>query len=84
MSIYMRLMSPDSYAALESLCIKRDWCDIYVYMDPEQVAWLAFKLELVPDTEENFPRGKWATIQHLQSMLREEAKQSETLGVEKP
>lgn len=29
-----------------------------------------------PDSEEDFPRGKWASIQHLESLLSEAIKQT--------
>lgn len=70
MSICMRELSPDTYKALQDICWSRGWAEIQGYMEPETVAWLAIRLEFVTDDEENFPRGKWATIQRLVAMLR--------------
>ena len=71
MSIHMRSLSPDTFAALETLSAKRQWPELTAWMEPELVAWLAIRLEFVQDHETHFPRGKWATIQRLQEMLRE-------------
>lgn len=73
MSIYLGDLSPDAYRALETLC-DHDWAPIYKYMEPEWVAWLTFRLKYVPDSEEVFPKGKWATIQRLQQMVDDYAK----------
>ena len=74
MSINMRSLSPTTYVALEKLCAEREWTPVYGYMEPEQVAWLTFKLAEVPDSDDTFPHGKWATIQRLQGMVSEAAK----------
>jgi hypothetical protein len=36
---------------------------------PEQMAWIVAVLKLLPDGPGRFPRGKWATIQHIESQL---------------
>jgi hypothetical protein len=69
MSINLRALSPETYRALESLCARRGWSPIYGYVEPEQVAWLTFLLAETPDDDDTFPRGKWATIQVLQTMV---------------
>lgn len=40
---------------------------------PDDWAWLYFLLKASEDRVEWFPRGKWATLQHLESILLEEA-----------
>ena len=75
MSIHIRALSPETYAALESLSSERQWADIHEWMEPEAVAWLAYRLELAPDNETTFPKGKWATIQRIQQMVRSYAGQ---------
>jgi hypothetical protein len=40
----------------------------------EHWAWVAYLLRGTPDRPEWFPKGKWATIQVLESELMEEAK----------
>ena len=53
-------------------------CDYQLYFpdlahqyDPSTWAGLFFILTQVPDQPEYFPRGKWATIQHLEKLLWE-------------
>ena len=75
MSIHMRSLSPDTYAALENLCSDRKWADINKWMEPETVAWLVWRLRFVEDSEQHFPRGKWATIQRIEIMLNDLASQ---------
>ena len=70
MSIHMRSLSPDTFAAIEKLSSERQWPELMAWMEPELIAWLAIRLEFVQDCETYFPRGKWATIQRLQDMLR--------------
>lgn len=36
---------------------------------PERMAWIVLILRKLPDSEENFPHGKWATIQNIESQL---------------
>ena len=73
-SINLRQLKPDTLQALANLCSRKGWADLYGYGEPEQIAWLSFLLEFVDDSEEVFPRGKWATIQRLQDLVREAAR----------
>jgi hypothetical protein len=73
MSIYMKGLLPKTYQGLEELSLTNDWADIQPYMEPELVAWLVYRLEIESDLPKYFPSGKWATIQRLQDLLREEA-----------
>ena len=41
---------------------------------PEHWAWLWFQLRVSEDNPEWFPKGKWATLQHIQTLLEEEAR----------
>jgi hypothetical protein len=43
------------------------------WMEPQWAAWLTFLLAAEEDTPELFPHGKWATIQHIQSLIADEA-----------
>ena len=36
---------------------------------PERMAWTVLLLRKLPDNKEYFPRGKWATIQSIESQL---------------
>lgn len=75
MSIHMRVLSPDVYSALERLIADRQWAELYDWMEPESVAWLVWRLKFVDDTDLYFPRGKWATIQRIEQLLNNFAKQ---------
>ena len=75
MSIHMRILSPDAYRALEGLISDRQWSDLYDWMEPEIVAWLVWRLKFVEDSEVYFPRGKWATIQRIEQLLDDYAKE---------
>lgn len=50
--------------------------EAYDLWEPESINWheLWFILRAVPDDEEFFPSGKWATIQRLEELLDEMAK----------
>lgn len=48
--------------------------DVQLLSPPETMAWLVLLLKQIPDTEEVFPHGKWATIQNIESQLEECAK----------
>lgn len=74
-SINMRALHPLTYRALEDLCDRRDWEPFYPYMQPGNVAYLAACLKFIPDSDKTFPKGKWTTIQRLQEMVDERAKE---------
>jgi hypothetical protein len=40
---------------------------------PERMAWIVAVLKELPDSDEAFPHGKWATIQALESQVQEAA-----------
>ena len=48
--------------------------DVYAIDSPEKMAWIVLLLKEIPDSEENFPFGKWATIQEIERQLQECAK----------
>ncbi len=39
------------------------------YLRPQLAALLFFALRRTPDSEETFPRGKWASIQALEGLI---------------
>lgn len=53
-------------AAGISLAIKQDMQRVET---PERMAWIVWLLKNIADTEDNFPCGKWATIQHIESQV---------------
>lgn len=40
---------------------------------PERMAWIVLLLKHVPDNDEHFPFGKWATIQSVEEQLEKAA-----------
>ena len=56
---------------------KRAWGIDREFMEPEQAAWLWFRLRKHDDTDEMFPRGKWASIQYLEALIDEQAEVAE-------
>jgi hypothetical protein len=48
--------------------------DVYAIDSPEKMAWIVLLLKEIPDSEKNFPFGKWATIQEIERQLQECAK----------
>ena len=42
----------------------------------ENWAWIYFQLKEMPDMPDYFPRGKWATIQHIEGLLTEASQTS--------
>lgn len=48
--------------------------DVGVVETAERMAWVVFVARHAADDEVVFPRGKWATIQHIEAQLDEHAK----------
>ena len=48
--------------------------DVQRVNPPETMAWFVILLKYIPDSEEVFPLGKWATIQEIERQLQECAK----------
>ncbi len=44
------------------------------YIDPSSLAIFIETAKQLPDNEDDFPKGKWAGIQHLQELLSDEIK----------
>jgi len=64
-------VSPETADALSTLGLG----DVYTIMTAERAAFLALIMIHLPDRPEWFPKGKWATIQHVAKQLEDEAKQ---------
>ena len=45
--------------------------DMYTYTQPERMAFIVLLLKRIPDNDDYFPRGKWATIQVIEGQLQE-------------
>lgn len=73
-SIHLRgCVTAATFTALQRISKEHSWPDFYEWAEPETLAWFSFRLQHVADKEENFPLGKWATIQRLQAVLSEHA-----------
>ena len=66
---------PKTVAGLRRLLEDHDGHDERLHGDLGSWAFLFFQLRDAEDKPEWFPSGKWATIQHLESLLIEAAKQ---------
>lgn len=71
MSLYLKGLLPDTLRALQDIAAKHGWPDINHNTDPETVWYFALRLEFEEDSPDNFPHGKWATIQRLQMLVRD-------------
>lgn len=70
MSINLRdIFSPPTHVAIKELYADRNWQDIDSWIEPEIAAEMFFRLRALEDSPDYFPRGKWATIQQLESAL---------------
>jgi hypothetical protein len=47
--------------------------DVYEVESAERMAWLAVLLRKCEDRSDWFPRGKWATIQHIEGQVDQAA-----------
>ncbi|MEE8240116.1 MAG: hypothetical protein V3R16_02510 [Nitrospirales bacterium] len=43
------------------------------FMPEPEAAWLFFRLREILDSQERFPKGKWASIQALEDLIKEQA-----------
>jgi len=54
--------------------------DVYGVENAERMAWLVLLLKKCEDRAEWFPKGKWATIQHIESQVDAAVDNWYTLG----
>ena len=52
-----------------------DLGDFNAWESKERMAWVVLILKKLPDTEDVFPMGKWATIQNIEKELDDLANQ---------
>ena len=71
---FLRDTAPDSIE-LQDLFEDRKW------ILATDLARLWFFLRVATDKREWFPRGKWATIQHMETMLTSEARDTLSLRI---
>jgi hypothetical protein len=69
--IHIGQLSPDAYRAIEDYVAERDWPDTLVrrWIEPASLLLLIELLKRAEDSVKVFPKGKSATIQHLQDMF---------------
>jgi hypothetical protein len=60
-------------AGLRTWAVRYDMTAVIESGSLEGWAWVYFRLREEPDDPYRFPHGKWATLQHLESMLIEAA-----------
>lgn len=68
-SIHIGALSRPAFLSLRELSEQREWPALYEWMEPGDVLVLIERLKRTEDTENNFPSGKWATIQRLQDIF---------------
>lgn len=69
MSLNLReVFTPPTFLAIRDIYEERNWQDINAgWVEPKVAAEMFFRLRVAADSL--FPRGKWATIQQLESAL---------------
>jgi len=70
--VYIGGLSAETQRALRDYSSEHDyddWLNDRTWIDVRWFAWLVALLKVEPDTEELFPKGKWATIQRLEELL---------------
>lgn len=71
-TIALNEFSREAQRGLENFCRDCDYFpDLENVFEPSIWATLSFLLRRAPDFQEYFPKGKWATIQHLETKLYE-------------
>ncbi len=66
---------PETRRALERYAEKHGYDEwVRRWSEPQWLAWLIALLQEEPDSPELFPHGKWATIQHMRTLLAEAAR----------
>ena len=75
--IYFGELKLGTLAGLRLIASHNDWDTFQLYETEERVAWLTYRLQPIEDRADYFPHGKWATIQRLQGMCEQAAKDAE-------
>lgn len=70
-SIHLASLSREAYVPIRDLAETREWSPIHAWVDTAEYLLLIERLKREPDSEELFPKGKWATIQRIQAILEE-------------
>jgi hypothetical protein len=69
--LHFGALSREARKGIEVLYARREWEDIEdrTWLTREACALMFFHLRAAPDDPDVFPKGKWATIQALESLL---------------
>lgn len=70
-AIHVASLSRESFRALRELSERREWPELFAWMSPGDTLVLIERLKRAEDTDDDFPKGKWATIQRLQQIFEE-------------
>ena len=63
------LYSMLSFRAWEGLARRRNWMDVQPYLTVKDAAALWFRLRAWPDSDDDFPHGKSASLQRLEELI---------------
>ncbi len=71
--IHWGVLSHEARKGIADLYARHDWEDLdggdKNWLLTEEAAMMFFRLRATDDTPETFPKGKWATIQTLESLI---------------
>ena len=70
-AIHVASLSRESFLALRELSERREWPELFAWMLAGDTLVLIERLKRATDTNDDFPKGKWATIQRLQQIFEE-------------
>ena len=70
--INLKRLSNLAFTRIEDLCEEMDWPPLEKTADPTHVILLIERLENCKDDEHLFPKGKYATIQHLRQIFEDD------------
>ena len=70
-AVYLGTLSRETRRAIDNYLVGKDRLEMAErsWVQFENVCALWFELKHEPDTEELFPKGKWATLQKLESLI---------------
>ena len=77
--VHFGAISQETRTAWEALCHHKGWLDICddfpLWITTEQAALLWFRLRTAEDKPEDFPKGKWASLQLFETLIDESVKE---------
>ena len=75
-AVYLGALTRETRRAIDNYLVSKDRLELAdrPWVQFESVCAMWFELKHEPDTEELFPKGKWATLQRLESLIEEAMK----------